>query len=50
MVEYRLVKYCRICRKRFIVNKGESKKYYCDECQLKVNKEREKSYKEEEEK
>ncbi|MDD5086968.1 MAG: hypothetical protein PHV16_04410 [Candidatus Nanoarchaeia archaeon] len=42
MVEYRIVKYCRLCKKRFLVNKGESKKNYCDECQLRLEKEREK--------
>jgi len=39
MAEYRIVKYCRLCRKRFLVNKGESKKNYCDDCQLKLDKE-----------
>ena len=36
---YRIVKYCRTCRKRFLVNKGESKKNYCDECEAKFNQE-----------
>ena len=36
---YRIVKYCRTCRKRFLVNKGESKKNYCDECEAKFNSE-----------
>ena len=40
MVEYNLVKYCRMCRERFVVGRRESKKYYCDKCQVKVDKER----------
>ena len=39
MVDYKIIKYCRLCRKRFVVNKGESKKNYCDDCQLKIDKE-----------
>ncbi len=38
MVDYKIVKYCRLCKKRFVVNKGESKRYYCDECQLRIDK------------
>lgn len=38
MAEYKIVKYCRLCKKRFIVNRGESKMYYCDDCQSKVDK------------
>jgi len=34
MVDYKIVKYCRWCKERFVVSKGESKKYYCDSCQL----------------
>jgi len=36
---YRIVKYCRLCRKRYLVNKGESKKNYCEECHEKAKKE-----------
>ena len=39
MADYRIIKYCRLCKKRFVVNKGESKKNYCDDCQLKMDKE-----------
>jgi len=39
MADYKIVKYCRLCKKRFVVNKGESKKRYCDDCQLKIDKE-----------
>lgn len=38
MADYKIVKYCKICKKRFVVNKNESKQYYCDDCQSKVNK------------
>ncbi len=33
MVDYNIVKFCRACRKRFVVNKGENGKHYCDKCQ-----------------
>ena len=39
MVDYQIVKYCRMCKKRFVVNKSEAKKNYCNECQLKLEKE-----------
>ncbi len=39
MADYNLVKYCRLCRIRFVVNKSESKKNYCDDCQLKMKNE-----------
>ena len=39
MIEYKIIKYCRRCRKRFVVNKGESKKNYCDPCQKIIEKE-----------
>jgi len=45
---YRIVKYCRACKKRYLVNKGESKKNYCEECHVKVKKYFEKKDKEEE--
>jgi len=37
MVDYNIVKYCRLCKKRFVVPKGESKKNFCDVCQIKMN-------------
>jgi len=40
MVDYRIVKHCRLCRKRFLVNKGESKLIYCPPCQERVTRER----------
>ncbi|MBR9675420.1 hypothetical protein GOV05_00235 [Candidatus Woesearchaeota archaeon] len=33
MVDYKLVKYCRTCKTRFVVPKSEAKKNYCDACQ-----------------
>ena len=39
MVDYNIVKHCRMCRKRYVVNKSEAKKNYCDACQLRINKE-----------
>lgn len=35
MVEYKIIKFCRMCRKRFVVDRTESKKIYCDDCQVK---------------
>lgn len=36
MVDYNIVKYCRFCKKRFLVKKNESRKLYCDECLKKL--------------
>lgn len=33
MVEYKIVKYCKLCKKRFVVDKKEARKFYCDKCQ-----------------
>ena len=41
MVEYNIVKFCRLCKKRFVVSKREAKKYYCDDCQSKFKYEQE---------
>jgi hypothetical protein len=38
MVEYNIVKFCRLCRARYVVKKKEANKNYCDSCQKKVNK------------
>ncbi|MDP2908735.1 MAG: hypothetical protein Q8N77_02920 [Nanoarchaeota archaeon] len=40
VVEYNTVKYCRLCKKRFVVTKNDKWKYYCDDCQAKINKKR----------
>jgi len=29
---YKIIKYCRGCKTRMVVSKGESKKNYCDKC------------------
>jgi|AntAceMinimDraft_8_1070364.scaffolds.fasta_scaffold528888_1 uncharacterized Fe-S radical SAM superfamily protein PflX len=38
VVEYRIVKKCGLCRGRFVVSRSQSKRIYCDACQLKVDK------------
>ncbi|MBU1632185.1 MAG: hypothetical protein KJ580_03170 [Nanoarchaeota archaeon] len=43
MIEYNLVKYCRWCKKRFVVDKGKVRMIYCTECQKKVLAEKEKN-------
>jgi hypothetical protein len=37
-MSYRIVKYCRACKKRYLVEKGESKKNYCEDCHENVQK------------
>jgi len=37
-VEYRIVKKCGLCRGRFVVERSQSKRIYCDACQIKVDK------------
>jgi|TARA_B100000315_G_scaffold260867_1_gene326581 uncharacterized Fe-S radical SAM superfamily protein PflX len=39
MIDYNIVKHCRWCKVRFVVNKKEAKKIFCDKCQIKANKE-----------
>ena len=46
MVEYNIVKFCGLCRERFVVKKAEARRYFCDKCQAKVNKERKAEQKE----
>ena len=38
MIDYKIVKYCKECRERFVVNKGESSVYLCPACQPKPKK------------
>jgi len=38
MVDYNIVKNCKICMKRFVVKKVEAKRYFCDACQSKMRK------------
>lgn len=47
MVEYRVVKYCRKCNKRYLVNKGEGRKIFCEDCFRKILKQKAKEEKEE---
>lgn len=44
MVEYKLVKFCRFCKKRMVVDKSESKVNYCNDCQKKFGKELQNGY------
>lgn len=37
MVDYKIVKFCRLCKARFVVHKSEAKRNYCDDCQLKIS-------------
>jgi hypothetical protein len=39
IADYRFVKYCRLCKKRFVVNRGERVNNYCDACIKRFNKE-----------
>jgi ribosomal protein L37AE/L43A len=54
VIAYKIIKFCRRCKKKFKVNKGESKIIYCDECykivrdQIKKEIEQEKIEEEEE--
>jgi len=43
MADYNIVKYCGLCKKRFVVNKKDARKYFCDVCQVKINKEQKSS-------
>jgi len=33
MAEYNIVKYCRLCKKRYLVDKSEKRKHYCSKYQ-----------------
>ena len=48
MAGYNMVKFCRLCKVRFVVPKELSKKFYCDACEKKVKIEREKEQEQEE--
>ena len=39
MIDYKIVKFCKWCRDRFLVKKGESTIYLCPKCSKKNNKE-----------
>lgn len=36
MVDYRIVKYCRLCKTRFVVPKSKAKVVYCEKCQRRI--------------
>lgn len=38
MNNYKIVKYCGLCKKRFVVNKGESREIYCEKCRKRLDK------------
>jgi hypothetical protein len=38
MIDYNVVQYCRLCKKRFVVAKSEAKSPYCDTCHVKAEK------------
>ncbi len=46
MVEYKIVKFCRLCNARFVVEKGQRRRIYCDACQKKIERGRAKEEKE----
>lgn len=35
-MSYKFVKYCRHCKKRFIIERSERKSEYCPECQKRL--------------
>ncbi len=44
-MDYKLVKHCRYCKKRFLADRGQSRRIYCNPCEKKVAKLREKENK-----
>jgi len=38
MFEYKVVKHCGHCKKRFVVSRENKRQYYCDECQERIAK------------
>jgi len=38
MVDYKIVKYCRLCKKRFVVSKKDAKTNYCEDCLKRIQK------------
>jgi len=34
---YKEIRFCRVCKKRFVVEQGKTKGFYCSECQKKFN-------------
>ena len=42
MADYKLVKHCRLCKARFVVDRGQARVIYCTKCQKKVHGESQK--------
>ncbi len=38
MIGYKTLRVCRLCKKRFVVEKGQKHNYYCKECLKKLEK------------
>jgi len=41
MVDYKIIKICGICKKRFVVFKKDAKKNICEECRLRLENQKE---------
>ncbi|HLD42566.1 MAG TPA: hypothetical protein VJB08_01105 [Candidatus Nanoarchaeia archaeon] len=37
MVDYNIIRYCRLCKKRMVLKKGEFA-FYCADCKLRLDK------------
>ena len=40
MVDYNIVKKCKLCQGRFVVDKSKRRAVFCDKCQKKAEKSR----------
>ncbi len=41
MADYKTIKYCALCKKnKFVVDKNDPRKRYCDECQKMIDRAR----------
>lgn len=43
---YKEIRFCRVCKKRFVVEQGRIKSYYCSACQKKYSDHKKKVEKE----
>ena len=50
MADYKIVKKCRLCEKRFVVGKDKARYIYCEACQQRIQDGRKKEEEEEQEK
>jgi transposase-like protein len=39
MVNYNIVKHCGLCKVRFVVDKSQARKHFCDACQKRIERE-----------